>query len=1616
TIPPSVSITSPSSNSYINSKTITITGTSSDLNYNYTNISIWQGSTLINSTTTTNTSWSVQLGVQNDGIYNITATAYDKVGYNNSSSVQNIRIDTIPPSVSITSPSSNSYINSKTITITGTSSDLNYNYTNISIWQGSTLINSTITTSASWSVQLAAQDDGVYSISAVVYDLAGNENSSNVTDITVDTIIPQLTIISPLQSSPVYLRGSVPVQLKFNYNETNPANYTALLINSSGQIVSNISETLAISGDVNITASLSTTGLPNGNYSINVTIFDKVGQTITASEMNNVIIDNEIPGVIVNSPSSGQYIVGDTIVLNLTIFDDNLNYTQISIYNASESILNYTTNQSGTFTIDFTLPDDIYAINVTSFDLSGNNATATVTGVELDSTSPFYPNNCLDITLPGDYYLVNNIYSTNVTCIFIDADNVTVDGQGYEVRNLGNPIIPGIFAQDRANITIQNIIISHYDPDIQMINVTDAKIYNVTHNGGQIELIYTDAEIKNSRFENSSSKGMVANLSNIIINNTIIKNSQSDTLYMSSSNVSIFSSQIQNSNGVKGISISGQNNIITITSSDISLQTASNADVIDVDVSSTDNLYLSISDSNISNQNSFIHLRNSAGFESKNISINVFRNNIFNFSKIISSDSLVNGSGKILLTSDIHGNYWGRQSYPYVDLLDFQNVSDVSDEFPYKEVNGWNKEARFRLNSSSYNFASKDGKLSISMPYNPSSPNDNLVLSRLENEVFVITDLPLMHLAAENSIVNARLHYLFGTYESVYLPVEEREGLPLVTPLPIEIKVNLSDDFNTSEADNVSSVEFDENGFVKDLDGKFVFDSNEKSFKLKLSIINGSIDFLIGKKESDLILFDNVSPTVSLRQSGSIVIADYSDPLQQVTQRDDGRGNTYREVNSDQIIPLFLPNKAIVSNASIMLSPLSGTPSFNISIYLRNNITSLSSAERYYFNEISSLSSPIMLDLTSSMQSALGNCSQLHNGSYCLFYISINGLNDGEFNISEFNFNYSYSSGIKLPDVNTSGTITSLVEIPKHESDVFYLSDGGTDVLVISLPFKSYIKSAQITLSGEEWEGSYPSNVNMWIGNGSTLSGTPFVTYSGQFNTSIQVIAPFVYALRNYTSSADSDQKGNVLIPLTLNSSTKGKVRISSITIDYDLRNAYDLNSPSYIDGFNDGSEVKTVTFTNSSSSTILYIDVPKYSKVSNISIISSPSENITFNIDFLNDGVMEIENSTMIRQLNLTQYLENCSPYRFRIPYGRMCKVAINITANLDAYPSVDSDFEVTSEFISMPWAYAGSDSEIIRGSEKRFDFLTIPSGAVKRARSLSLEHHSIYSLQSGDIVIGYGLDMAGNRGSGNYTFIVAGPPTSPPVTPPLTKIPLSGWMNCTNSLAYVITEPGASVTVLFKSSGMFVTGGTADSNGRFEFTPLLSGDYSIRASKSGFEDNQITLTANICIVETQISAKKSLICSQDKCNINLYFATNKISDLQFRLTDFVPSSLIKTIDSIVDRFGKTFYSYSYTDSLISIPSTQKITSTFSVILDTVLTAIPNYIENENKFIYSITNTAADVELDEIIIPLPENAKGKEIASIEYIDADGSKINIMDYTVESDRIIIHQPVIIKKQ
>jgi len=66
---------------------------------------VWSGNSynLVNSTTnTTNGTYTVILAVPSDGVYNITATAYDLAGNSNSTIASNITVDTTSPTTTPT--------------------------------------------------------------------------------------------------------------------------------------------------------------------------------------------------------------------------------------------------------------------------------------------------------------------------------------------------------------------------------------------------------------------------------------------------------------------------------------------------------------------------------------------------------------------------------------------------------------------------------------------------------------------------------------------------------------------------------------------------------------------------------------------------------------------------------------------------------------------------------------------------------------------------------------------------------------------------------------------------------------------------------------------------------------------------------------------------------------------------------------------------------------------------------------------------------------------------------------------------------------------------------------------------------------------------------------------------------------------------------------------------------------------------------------------------------------------------------------------------------------------------------------------------------------------------
>ena len=181
--------------------------------------------------------YSVQLEVPSDGVYSITAIAYDLAGNSNSSEVSNMTVDTTSPVVAINSPSTDGILNNRTITVNLTVTELNVDYTNVSISQDGLVIDSaTNSSNGTLIVPLTVSADGYYNISATAYDRAGHNASASVSDIEVDTVPSQAGFVPPtFDHDTVIVSDYAPVnitinesrltQFQFNWNGTNYSVY-----------------------------------------------------------------------------------------------------------------------------------------------------------------------------------------------------------------------------------------------------------------------------------------------------------------------------------------------------------------------------------------------------------------------------------------------------------------------------------------------------------------------------------------------------------------------------------------------------------------------------------------------------------------------------------------------------------------------------------------------------------------------------------------------------------------------------------------------------------------------------------------------------------------------------------------------------------------------------------------------------------------------------------------------------------------------------------------------------------------------------------------------------------------------------------------------------------------------------------------------------------------------------------------------------------------------------------------------------------------------------------------------------------------------------------------------
>ncbi len=421
TTPPTISITYPDSNSIVDNHIIN--GTSSDSNLDYTNISIKQGGTIINSTTNSSSDWEVRLYAQ-DGVYNITATAYDGAGNSNSTTNTNITIDT-PPEIQFVSPTTETGNYSQDwISANVTGSDaLNFDTLILSLYNSTGEYQQNTTSDTQIYINYTGLPDDTYYLNATANDTAGNTNQTETRTIEIDTTNPTISITYPDSNSIIdnHIINGTSTDLTLNYTNIS-------IINSTGDIV-NSTINSSENWEVNLYAQ-------DGVYNITATAYDGAGNSNTTTN-TNITIDTTNPILNFTSPTEPN---GTTI---------NRNWTEANI---TIDELNLDTFKFNWNTTNYTFYDDslILGMNLNNNSAIGENSTKAV-----DISK--YGNNGT-IAKPSDWWNDSFKYRKKLTITNNNDTNLTA----------GDPIN---FTIDTASLVSEGKLLAN-GSDLRIIHVT----------------------------------------------------------------------------------------------------------------------------------------------------------------------------------------------------------------------------------------------------------------------------------------------------------------------------------------------------------------------------------------------------------------------------------------------------------------------------------------------------------------------------------------------------------------------------------------------------------------------------------------------------------------------------------------------------------------------------------------------------------------------------------------------------------------------------------------------------------------------------------------------------------------------------------------------------------------------------------------------------------------------------------------------------------------------------------------------------------------------------------------------------------------------------------------
>jgi glucose/arabinose dehydrogenase len=190
-VPPTAAIDSPTNGAAFTAPAIIpITVTAQDTDGSVTNVSFFDGVTLLGGTNDTPYAITANLGL---GGHALTAVATDNLGLSTTSAVVNVTVNTgnTPPSVAITNPVDASILSSSAnLTIRASASDTDGSVTNVQFFDGLLPLGNDSTSPYSVSVRLPV---GMHALTAVATDNLGTATTSAPVNVTMARYLPAIT-------------------------------------------------------------------------------------------------------------------------------------------------------------------------------------------------------------------------------------------------------------------------------------------------------------------------------------------------------------------------------------------------------------------------------------------------------------------------------------------------------------------------------------------------------------------------------------------------------------------------------------------------------------------------------------------------------------------------------------------------------------------------------------------------------------------------------------------------------------------------------------------------------------------------------------------------------------------------------------------------------------------------------------------------------------------------------------------------------------------------------------------------------------------------------------------------------------------------------------------------------------------------------------------------------------------------------------------------------------------------------------------------------------------------------------------------------------------------------